>query len=139
VYAGQGQLADRLSAADGDPEVVPVRVAWLPRERDGDRRARLRDLLALRNPRRPKPAAQARIERDEPERYRVVVGEPATVSALRGRFEATGGERFERFVERQGVLALERAERELVGDRYKVPRLVSEDIPASGRFRATVA
>ena len=32
------QLGTRLTAG-GDPEVIPVRVTWVPRERNGDRRA----------------------------------------------------------------------------------------------------
>jgi glycerol-3-phosphate O-acyltransferase len=96
VRAGRGELAPRLAAdAEGDPEIVPVRVAWLPRERGGDRTARMRDVLALRDPRRPSANAQARIARHEPERFRVIVGEPARVSALRRRFEGRRGERFD--------------------------------------------
>src|SRR5436305_240412 len=98
VHAGRGELLDQITRDDGDPEVVPVRVAWLPRERDGHRRARLRDVVALNDPRRPSAGAQERIARQEPERYRVVVGEPAKVSELRRRFEAEGGERFDAFV-----------------------------------------
>jgi glycerol-3-phosphate O-acyltransferase len=140
VRAGRGELAERLAdEGQGDPEIVPVRVAWLPRTRGGDRRARLREVLALRDPRRPRPNSQDRIARREPERFRVLVGEPARVSELRARFAERRGERFDTFVERQGVLALERAERGIVGGRYKVPRLVQEDIAASSRFRADVA
>jgi glycerol-3-phosphate O-acyltransferase len=96
--------------------VTPVRVAWLPRERGGARAARVSDLLAFRNPRRPREAEQRRILRSEPDRCPVVVGEPATVSDLRSRFE-DGGDAGElaAFVGRQGALALERAERTLIG------------------------
>lgn len=138
LRAGDPSLDERLSAVDGDPQVWPLRVAWLPRERAGHRRAGLSDFLTLTNPRRPGARAQERILRQQPERCQVVVGDPAAVSELRRRYEEEGGERFGAFVERQGVLALERAERGLVGDRYKVPRLVSEDIRASARFRETV-
>src|SRR5206468_5436554 len=58
VHAGRGELADRIAGAERDPRVVPVRVAWLPRERDGDRRVRLRDVVALNDPRRPRSGAQ---------------------------------------------------------------------------------
>ena len=140
VRAGHSELAQRLAEdGAGDPEIVPVRVAWLPRERGGDRRARLREVLALRDPRRPSPSAQDRIARGDPGRFRVIVGQPARVSELRRRFEGGRGEGFDTFVERQGVLALERAEREIVGDRYKVPRLVYQDVSASPRFGATAA
>jgi glycerol-3-phosphate O-acyltransferase len=126
-------LGARLRDAGTDPQVVPVRVAWLPRERAaGDRAAGVADLLE-----------HARLLRRDPERRRVVTGDPATVSSLRSRFEQStnggGGEEFAGFVRRQAVLALERAERRLVGDRYKVARLVGDEITASARFREKVA
>ncbi len=37
---------------------------------------------------------------------------------------------------RQAAVACDRAERQIIGDRYKVPRLVSEQILASARFRS---
>ncbi len=135
-------LVRRLDG-DGDPLVVPVRVAWLPRERDGDRSVRVADLLALTNPRQPWSRMQPRIARREPDRARVLAGEPARAGELRQRFEEqTGGGgdgALAAFVGRQAVLACDRAERAIIGDRYKVPRLVAEHITASARFREEVA
>lgn len=133
-------LQERLARGD-DPLIVPARVAWLPRERGGDRRAHWSDLLLMTNPRRPRRSVQGRIVRREPDRYRVVVAEPARVSELRARFsdeagDAGGPEAFADYVRRQATLALERAERAVIGDRYKVPRLVAEQILGSARFRA---
>ncbi|TMD04174.1 MAG: glycerol-3-phosphate acyltransferase, partial [Chloroflexi bacterium] len=110
-----------------------MRVAWLPRDHAaGDRTAGIADLLE-----------QAHLLRRDPERLRVVTGDPATVSSLRTRFEEStnggGGEEFAGFVRRQAVLALERAERRLVGDRYKVARLVGDEITSSARFREKLA
>lgn len=138
------RLHERLVARDDDPLLLPVRVAWLPRERGGDRRARWRDLLLMTNPRRPRPRAQRRIARRWPDRYRVVVAEPAHASELRRRWSVEAGESggqqaFAGFVGRQATIALERAERAVIGDRYKVPRLVVDQIMASRRFRAEVA
>ncbi len=141
VLAGDRHgLAEALGGDGGDPQVTPVRVLWLPRKRGGARAARVSDLLAFRNPRRPREAEQRRILRREPDRCRVVVGEPARVSELRSRFE-NGGDAGElaAFVSRQGALALLRAERSLIGTQYKVPRFVCEEIAASGRFQAAVA
>jgi glycerol-3-phosphate O-acyltransferase len=139
VRAGTDELEMRLGAdTDADPEVVPVRIAWLPPERRGHRSARLRDVLALRDPRQPTASAQARIARNDPDRSRVIAGEPARVSELRRRFGAQNGEAFGTFVERQGILALERAERDVIGEQYKVPRLVHQDLTASGQFQAMV-
>ena len=131
--ADDASLGARLHEREDDPQVVPVRITWLPRERPpGDRTAGIADLLE-----------QARVLRRDPERRHVVAGDPATVSALRRRFEEStgggGGEEFAAYVRRQAVLALERAERRVVGDRYKVARLVSDEITSSARFRARLA
>jgi glycerol-3-phosphate O-acyltransferase len=134
-------LGERLSGAE-DPEVVPVRITWLPPERNGDRSVKASDLLLLTNPRRPRPGRQAAIARSEPDRVRLIVGEGARLSALRERFRSqsgTGGARaFAAFVARQAVIACDRADRAIIGDRYKVPRLVAEQITASAGFRAEV-
>jgi glycerol-3-phosphate O-acyltransferase len=104
---------------------------------------RLADLLALTNPRRPHVRLQPRIAANEPDRVHVVAGDPARISELRDRFvrevgRDDTGRAFEAFVARQAWLACERADRALIGDRYKVPRLVAEQITASARFRGKV-
>jgi glycerol-3-phosphate O-acyltransferase len=132
-------LAGPLEAAAPDADVLAVRVAWLPRERNGRRRVRVTDLLSLVDPRHPPARAQARIARREPDRAVVVVAEPASVGELRDRFAGHGAGGFGEFVARQARLALDRAERALVGGRYKVPKRIVEDIRASAQFRAGVA
>lgn len=137
VLAGDDYEIDDL---DGATRIVPVRVTWLPELRDGERRAGLADVLTLTNPRRPHRLAQERIARSSPDRVRVVPGDAATVADLRKRHAESGqAEPFAQFVKRQAVLATERAERQIVGDRYKVPRLVAEQIAASPRFRERAA
>lgn len=132
-------LADRLRAG-GDPLLVPVAISWLPKERDGRREAGWTDLLRGRDPRRPHSLSQRAIAGRHTDRYRVVVGEPARVSELRRRFTQRGGapdsHALTAFVVRQATLALDRAERALIGERYKVPRLVVEEIVGSVRYRA---
>ncbi len=130
-----------------DPAVMlaPVRIAWLPREHGGERTARLSDLLLLRDPRRPREKLQQKIVASEPERCRVVAGQPASVGDLNARAKAAGDadasdpDAFAEFISRQAILALERAEYRLIGRRYKLPKLVSEQIAASRRFRDGVA
>ncbi len=132
-------LEQALSNAEDDPWVVPVRVLWLPRERNGSRAASVRDLLSLTNPRHPGRRAQAQILRKEPDRCRVLTGEPARVTELRQRFERQPtADGFAAFVGRQAVLALARAERALAGLQYKVPQLVVEEISTSARFRGRI-
>jgi glycerol-3-phosphate O-acyltransferase len=146
--AGMLVVADDTLAArlqrHGDVLVTPVRVVWLPRERDGDRRTRWSDLVLLANPRQPGPRRQQHIARREPDRCRIVAGEPALLSELRARHQAETGlsadpEAFARYVRRAAVVALERAERRLTGDRYKVPRLVAEQITDGAAFQAELS
>src|SRR6266487_2485696 len=131
------ELAKSLAATPADSVVTAVRVAWLPRERDGERRVYWSDVLSQVNPRRPPVFWQTRIVRREPDRARMVVAEPATVAALRERWGGTGS--FAHFVSRQARLALDRSERALLGYRYKVPKDVIEAIEDSQEFRAEVA
>lgn len=130
-------LTRPLAEADGSTVVTAARVAWLPRERNGVRRVRWADLVSLTDPRRPPARQQARIARREPDRAPVVVAEPATVAELRARHG--GGADLGRFVAGQAALALERAERSLVGDRYKVPKQIVEMIEDDPAFRREVA
>jgi glycerol-3-phosphate O-acyltransferase len=130
-------LARSLDRAAPETVVTAVRVAWLPRERGGERRVRWSDVLSQVNPRRPPAFWQNWIMRCEPDRARIVVAEPATVGTLRDRWGGTGS--FAQFVSRQARLALDRSERALLGYRYKVPKEVTEAIEDSPRFRAEVA
>src|SRR5215469_15451996 len=130
-------LARSLARAIPQTVVTAVRVAWLPRERGGERRVRLSDVLSQVNPRRPPAFWQNQIMRRDPDRARIVVAEPATVAALRDRWGGTGS--FAQFVSRQARLALDRAERASLGYRYKVPKEVTEAIEDSPSFRADVA
>jgi glycerol-3-phosphate O-acyltransferase len=133
------------SLASGDPMLLaPLRVAWLARERDGVRAARFSDLLRLGDPRDPGLLRQHVVLRREPDRCRIVAGEAATADEVRARWREAGGSGTDEtgglaeFVARQATLALERAERRLRGARYKVPRLVDEDILRRPAFRGGI-
>jgi glycerol-3-phosphate O-acyltransferase len=139
-----GDLHVRLSR-DDDPVLAPLRVAWLPRERNGERVARLADLLAWRDPRSPRARRQEQIVRREPDRALVLVGEPARKSELADRWRQVSGRGPEKgrdfalYVARQAVITLERAEAHAIDERYKLPRLVKDEILASARFQQGVA
>ena len=141
---GDGRLEDVL-AAGGDPLLAPLRVAWMAARYDGVRRVGLPDLLTLSDPRDPRLLRQHWTLRRHPGRCRVVAGLPAPLSDLRARWRDNGGldvsdtTGLGDFVARQAVLALERAERQLRGARYKVPRLVTEDILGRPAYRGGVA
>ncbi|MFI5780230.1 glycerol-3-phosphate 1-O-acyltransferase [Nocardia sp. NPDC051570] len=129
-------VAERLVGRQDDPLVVPVRVLWLPPERDGVRRTTFTDLVSLSNPRKPHRLMQRRLVAKAPDRHLVLTGQPARLSALRANNPAVAAsaEPFARAIVRAGIVALERAERSVIGDRYKVPRLVVEEILDSPEF-----
>jgi glycerol-3-phosphate O-acyltransferase len=132
---------DSCLASEGDSLLCPLRVVWMARERAGRRSVAFRDLLTFGDPRDPGRLRQAWIARRAPDRCRIVAGEPAPASELRERWQRAGHESTSEtvglasFVARQAGLALERAERRLRGARYKVPRLVHEDILGQPSFR----
>ncbi len=138
------EIDPRLEAAlasDDDPLMAPLRVAWLPRLVNGERAARLSDLLKLGDPRDPSFPRQLWVLARRRDRCRIVAGEPAPASDLRRRWRDAGGADAGQtggladFVARQAALALERAERTVRGARYKVPRLIREEILERPAFR----
>ncbi|SFP31337.1 glycerol-3-phosphate acyltransferase [Geodermatophilus dictyosporus] len=134
-------LAAALATASPDTVVTAVRVAWTPRRPPASRpgrsaRGRLHDARPSLRRRPPAPLQAAALRRD-PDRARVVVAEPATVGELAGRWDGSGS--LAGFVAHQAALALDRAERSVVGDRAKVPRQVAEAIEHSPDFRREVA
>lgn len=128
---------------DDEVRLIPVRVAWLPEEHAGRRAARLTDIMPGQDPYHPSERLQQRILGRQPERAVVLAGEPATVGSLRQRWtDATGGEDpagFAAYVARRATLALDRAEYQLLGPRYRTPSLVKDEILSSRRFRAGLA
>jgi glycerol-3-phosphate O-acyltransferase len=144
----RAQLDARLEATlatDDDPLLAPLRIAWQPAQRGGGRAVGLRDLLTFGDPRDPGRLRQHWTLQRHPDRCCVVAGEPARVSELRARWQRACGTDIghttglPEFVARQAALALERSERRLRGARYKVPRLVHEDILSRPAFRGGLA
>lgn len=142
------RLDPRLEAAlvepAGDPLLAPLRVAWERQKVEGRRENPVRELLTIGDPRDPGRLRQEWILRRSPHLCRIVAGDPAPLSDLRERWRsacsADAGHTIglAEFVSRQATLALERAERRLRGARYKVPRLVREDILSRPAFRAGI-
>ncbi len=144
-------------AVGDDPLMAPLRVVWRgptadtenaeddPEHGDAPRRSTALGLLVLGDPRDPSWLRQHWVRARAPERCSIVAGEPATASDLRRRWtEAAGsgpGETagFAEFVSQKATLALERAERGIRGARYKVPRLVHEELLGRPTFRGGLA
>jgi glycerol-3-phosphate O-acyltransferase len=128
-------------AARADRPITPVGVAWLPAPEPAHNAFRATDLLRFGGPLRPRPRQQQRILDRWPGRCRVIIGEAATRTELEARWERHSGdspetEEFGRFVLRQARLTLDRAERTMLGARYKTAHDIVEDLVASRRFRA---
>jgi glycerol-3-phosphate O-acyltransferase len=132
-------------AAGGDPLMAPLRVAWFSNSTDGVRHLSWLDLVTMTDPRDPGPLRQRWTAARHPGRARIVAGEPAPLSELRDKWRESGHQYeaettgLAEFVARRAALALERSERRLRGARYKVPRLVSQDILARPAFRGGIA
>ena len=139
-----GRLESAI-AEGGDPLMVPLRIAWFSPRMDGVRHLSWLDILTFTDPRDPGSLRQRWVKWRHPRRARVVVGEPARLSELRshwmekGSADSTETTGLAEFVARRAALALERAERRLRGARYKVPRLVGEDILSRPSFRGGLA
>ncbi|MEN8151819.1 MAG: 1-acyl-sn-glycerol-3-phosphate acyltransferase, partial [Planctomycetota bacterium] len=145
---GKHRRDPRLDARlgqDDDPIMVPVRVAWLAEERDGQRRVSLKDVLVFGDPREPRVVRQRLLRTFKSDRIRIIVAEPGTKSDLEERWrDPTGrgpaeGTSLAEFVALKAWLALERAERALRGARYKVPKFLREDLFWSRGFQRGVA
>ncbi len=137
-FGGRGispRLEARLTRGD-DPLVVPVRVAWTVPERDGRRAVRPMDMItSLGDPRDPDPIRQRWIHRNHPDRCEIVVGTAGQASEVvamwRNSQEAS---RLGQFTVHMAWLILERAERQLRGNRYKVAKFVPEAITRQGDY-----
>ncbi|BDC71906.1 glycerol-3-phosphate 1-O-acyltransferase [Prescottella equi] len=138
TMATTGQAMSALVLRDDDPVLTPVRVVWMPDTANGHRGQRLREVLSARDPLHIAPNAQRRVLRSDPARCKVIEGDPASLTEMRERLAERGGGSLPDFIRRQAALALERAERHLLGTQYKVSRFVVEEITDTGRFTAGV-
>lgn len=133
------RIEARLSRGD-DPLFVPIRVVWWPELREGSRSVQWIDVLKFGDPRDPDPFRQRWIHARYPDRVVILTGEPARGERLRADWSVSGDTRgLGDFVHRRAWLALERSERRLRGNRYKVPKFIAEEIASSGEFRDGVA
>ncbi|MEA2003100.1 MAG: glycerol-3-phosphate 1-O-acyltransferase [Actinomycetota bacterium] len=128
-----------------DPLLIPLRISWLPSKKGGKRTVGWRDLLTLGDPRDPDPVRQYVTWQMKPNRCRIVIGEPTRASAVRkawedptsrGRAEGTG---LAEFAALRAWIRLERAERQLRGSKYKVPKFPRESLIEHPTFTAGVA
>jgi glycerol-3-phosphate O-acyltransferase len=135
--AGPDRLARLLAAAQragAEVDLVPVEVLWGPVERPPSLWN-----LPFGNPYDP-PEWTRWLRLFRRGYARVVVGVPGTRTALESETHAHGDKlALSAFVRVQAVKALSLAQRAVFGDRYKVPRLLVEQIIAEPSFRDRIA
>ena len=139
LAADDAALPRLLAELPEDTFLQPLRLIWLPRPRAG-RSNLVQDLVAL-GIENPGPRRRRRILAEHPDRVRVLRGDGAGVrdvraEALRSWDLEADGDALAGFVRRQALVVLDRVERNARGARYKVPRLLPEDVFANRAFRS---
>ena len=139
-----GELTNKLLGA-AETSVIPVRIAWRIPDFDKNGKLKKRHIL-LGDPRAPGSLRASIILKRNPHRAQFLTGQAATISELKQRFEKhhIGGDlseadEFASFVVRQASLVLDRADRDLRGQRYKVPRHVAAALRNSSKYRAAIS
>lgn len=152
VHLGGPDVVPRLETAlaevhdrTEDPYVLPVGVVWEPRTSHGHERVRLRDLLLLGDPRRPRRLVQPWLRRAGSHSCVIVPGAGARLGDLRHRLgdqrppdQADQRMAFADFVGRQAVVAIESAVARRLGPQYKIPRLMRHEVASSPGFTELV-
>ncbi len=132
-----GDIHELQRALDSGPDtyLVPLRVVWLAPEKNGNRSVRWSDAIRPGDPRDPKGLRARFIRAFRPRRVRLIAAPGARVSTLRQGHRKSGEvESFSAFVIHRAWRVLDRAERRLHGNRYKIPRFVPESILARREF-----
>lgn len=129
------QIVETVRAVGDDPLLVPLRVTLTEKKRNG----LLRRMFAPRGNSKPTRVWQRWVQGDDPDRSEVLIGAPATLSELETRFDRTGGKSLSSFICRQATLALDKAERDVIGSEYKIPRFVVEDMTEQKKFHDGIA
>lgn len=129
------RLDDRLRD-ERNPFVLPLRIIWSPSSRLGLRAASWWDVLKLGDPRDPDALRQRVILARWPDRVTITAGPGAFAQRLiADHAAAVEVVSLVDFTTRRAWLALEKAERRLRGNRYKVPKFVHQEIFSRVGFR----
>lgn len=137
---GRGGDDDALEQAlAGEAWLIPLRVVWMAPERNGNRSVDWTDIFKPGDPRDPKGLRAWWTLIFKPSRVVRIAGAGAAVSDLRRAYEqADDIDGLPAFVTRRAWRALNVREREILGNRYKVPRFVPEAILSRRSFRESI-
>lgn len=139
---GRGSETDDLDGvivAGNDVYLIPVRVAWMAPGKDSHRSVGWSDAFKPGDPRDPRGLRARLIRTFRPGRVKLIAAAGAGVADLAAAYEASGDiDGLTQFITRRAWRTLDRAERMLRGNRYKIPRFVPEAILSRGEFAASL-
>lgn len=115
--------------------LIPLRVAWLAPEKGGRRSVTWADAFKPGDPRDPRGLRARYIRMVHPSRVKMIAGDGATTEQLRTGYEESAEvDGLAAFATRRAWIALDKVERRLRGNRYKIPRFVPDAILSRGTF-----
>ena len=128
-------LLRRLDSA-GDIYLIPVRVVWMaPKKKDGRRSVRWTDVFQPGDARDPRGLRARWIRNLRRDRVRLIAARGAYSSEISADYRVSGQvDPLSSYVTRRAWSVLDRAERKLRGNRYKIPRFVPEAILSRKEF-----
>jgi glycerol-3-phosphate O-acyltransferase len=125
----------QVAGAGQDTFLIPVRVVWMAPSKDGRRSVGWSDAFKPGDPRDPRGLRARIIRTFWPGRVKLVAASGASVSDLANAYIASGEiDGIEAFITRRAWRTLDKVERNLRGNRYKIPRFVPEAILSRREF-----
>jgi glycerol-3-phosphate O-acyltransferase len=137
--AGRGEeLADAVTPG-ANTFFIPVRVVWMAPEKAGRRSVGWSDAFKPGDPRDPRGLRARYIRTFHPGRVKLIAASGATVTDLANAYVSSGEiDGLDAFITRRAWRTLDKVERAMRGNRYKIPRFVPEAILSRGEFAAAV-
>ncbi|HEU4320064.1 MAG TPA: 1-acyl-sn-glycerol-3-phosphate acyltransferase [Acidimicrobiia bacterium] len=134
-----GRQVEVSDLDDPDLYLIPVRVVWMAPEKRGRRSVDWSDAFKPGDPRDPRGLRARYIRMFRPGRVRLIAAQGATLGSLETAYVESGEiDGLGPFITRRAWRTLDKVERTLRGNRYKIPRFVPEAILSRGEFARTL-
>ena len=139
-WGGEDETLTRSLGSGENVYLIPVRVVWMaPKQKAGRRSVRWTDVLQPGDPRDPRGLRARWIRNFRRDRVRLIAARGAFSSEIAADYEVSGQiDPLSSYVTRRAWSVLDRAERKLQGNRYKIPRFVPEAILSRKEFLDSV-
>jgi len=139
-WGGDDEKLVRTLGSAEDLYLIPVRVVWMaPKKKTGRRSVSWTDVFQPGDPRDPRGLRARWICNFRRDRVRLIAARGAFISEIAADYEVSGQvDPLSSYVTRRAWSALDRAERKLQGNRYKIPRFVPEAILSRKEFLDSV-